>query len=524
MKLTEQEAKQFHRLSADYKIFEKYIKRYSTTNIVRLDYHFTNLITLFTLNPDFDFETLEAVIERIVKAIPAIKKIFDRPLLHLKEKDEILPVESVHVINNDTIRHISCHSELWDDITAEDSVKPIKLLTKTVEDDYGIYENIVFCETIDEILSFMQDKLWFLRSLIFSKQTIELNLAERTNHSSYFLALGKLHTGYLRNFDKYFAAAKRCLNQLNYIYKIIMPRLKKPVYWRNRNRKKGFQLHCTNILAMHKDYHQIYVLLKLLKKQNKPYGGEPSEEDILASEANYFYYCELLTLFAARHFNFSCPEELVFSLKKLNTEFKFKKWRLTLTNLNASRTKILVMKIQKEKVYQVAILPLIAKEEVELQLNLAKTLVSADEYVVFYPYEEIECPKDFCYIRIDNVESFRRIQQILLRAMLYVDTARRDCPFCGNKLVKVKNTLKTLPIYCCEDCRLEVAARECPVTGKRYLTTGIMNMNRFIETEPEKDKWINQNRLEAQLYYRNITDITEDMEFICPHCGRTHEI
>lgn len=49
-------------------------------------------------------------------------------------------------------------------------------------------------------------------------------------------------------------------------------------------------------------------------------------------------------------------------------------------------------------------------------------------------------------------------------------------------------------------------------------------MNRFIETEPEKDKWINQNRIEAQLYYRNITDITEDMEFIFPHCGRTHEI
>ena len=59
---------------------------------------------------------------------------------------------------------------------------------------------------------------------------MEFDLLQRVNHLNYFLALGKLHTGYVRNFDKYYVVSKHCLKELTDIYNTIIPRLKRPVY------------------------------------------------------------------------------------------------------------------------------------------------------------------------------------------------------------------------------------------------------------------------------------------------------
>ncbi len=137
----------------------------------------------------------------------------------------------------------------------DNEVKPSKLLTKTYEDDYGIYENRVFCDLVDDVLAFARKEIRFLREMIYTNRTIEINLLERVNHLNYFLALGKLHTGYSRNFDSYYDIAARCLNKLQFISNSIIPRLKRPVYKNNRLRParaencvKQIFCRCTEII------------------------------------------------------------------------------------------------------------------------------------------------------------------------------------------------------------------------------------------------------------------------------------
>ena len=170
---------------------------------MQFDYAVVHGLTLFMIEPDFSFDVLEDKINAILAVLPAVKRIFAQPCIHLKEQDVILPTESVRIINNNTVQHISSHSELWTDVK-KDEIKPSRLLTRTYEDNYGIYENLVFCQTVDEILAFSRIYTRFFKELIYTNQTIEINLLERVNHLNYFLALGKLHIGYSRSFEAYY--------------------------------------------------------------------------------------------------------------------------------------------------------------------------------------------------------------------------------------------------------------------------------------------------------------------------------
>ena len=220
MELTHDEQVELNKLLEQYEILDPFMKKYKKLSYIELDYSIVHDLTLFTIEPDFSFELLENQIDTILKVMPAIKQIFAKPFIHLKDETVILPTEAVRIINNNTIQHISSHTELWTDIK-DNQVQPSKLLTRTYEDNYGIYENLVFCKLIDDILSFTRSNIRVLKELIYTNQTIEINILERVNHLNYFLALGKLHTGYSRNFDSYYGVASKCLNRLQFIFNTI---------------------------------------------------------------------------------------------------------------------------------------------------------------------------------------------------------------------------------------------------------------------------------------------------------------
>ncbi|MDE7454826.1 MAG: hypothetical protein K2M64_03245, partial [Clostridia bacterium] len=251
MVLTKEKQAELRKMVNNYNTVGSFVSARKKLSYVQFDYSLSHSLTLFMIEPQFSFDVLENKIDEIVKTLPAIKRIFAQPSIHLKEQDVILPTESVRIINNKTIRHVSSHTELWSDIK-DGEVVPQRLLTRTYEDNYGIYENLVFCQTIDDILSFARNCARFLQELVYTNQTIEINLLERVNHLSYFLALGKLHIGYSRNFESYYDVSLRCLNKLQFVTNSIVPRLKRPVYKNNRIRPERIKVRKTNILSMHK--------------------------------------------------------------------------------------------------------------------------------------------------------------------------------------------------------------------------------------------------------------------------------
>lgn len=507
----------------DYKVMEPFIRKYNYMDYVQFDYAVVNKLTLFTIEPDFDFAVLEEIIDRIIHTLPAIKKIFSKPVLHLKERNEILPVEAVRTINSDTIHHISSHSELWDDLE-NGQIKPLKLLTKTYEDNYGIYENLVFCKAIDDILSFTRSNIRFLKDLIYTNKTIKINLLERVNHLNHFLALGKLHTGYIRNFDRYYEDSNRCLKKLLFILNCITPRLKSPVYRNNRLRPKKLSLRKTNILSMHRDYHQIYALLKFFSGHHMNADTDIAEEDVCALEVNYFHYCQILSIFAIGHFNFVCDEKQKFSFKKMNAVFTFKKWELTITNTVADKVPVIIIQISKDSIYKIVLLPFIHKNGYKEITQRVMNRISANEYIICTPYEDTT--EDVCWLSISNVESFRRIQQLVLRGMIYSDTRKKECPFCNHKLfLNVELSAQGRLAYECSSCKTQIFKEECPKFQKSFYWThiaGLPKRSGSDDSYSKEDRWLYNRRLEGQMFYRNITRINEEGEILCPYCRKVH--
>lgn len=507
------------KLKKDYTLIEPFKNSHKKLTYLQLDYSFVNDLILFTIDPNFNFENLEAKIDKIIAAMPSLKTIFAKPFIHLKEEDKILPIEAVRVINNNSIQHISSHTELWSDVDKK-GVKPLKLMTLSYIDNYGIYENLVFCNVIDEILSFTRTNISYLKELLYTNQSIEFNLLERLNHLSYFLAIGKLHTGYSRNFDSYYAISLRCLNKLQFISNILKPRLKRPVYANNKVRPKTIKLHKTNILGMQKEYRQVYKLAKMFE-QDQILAKEENDYDPIALQGDYFIFCELLIVFSIMHFNFTVDQDVLFDFDNLDVTFNFKKWTLNLKRLSTKdHDSLIELTITKDTKYKIVILPSISDDSFETLKKIRKHYI-ANEFVLFNPFEENKHKATF--INITNLDSFRRIQRIILHGMIYCDSQREDCPFCNNKLeLDLDLSSEDRPVYVCPSCRTEIHLAVCPTKKRKYYYTKISNYN--VPTfEDEKDSWLKNRKIEALMYYRNITKIDEEGNIICPFCGKIHE-
>ena len=126
----------------------------------RLSYpDFDNLtltsVNLFVTPKDDSFLEIERTLNKVIRALPSLKRIFSKPITRLTETYNILPVESVRVINNQSMSHVSRHSELWGDISNRE-LKPKKLMTLDKKEDYQIYENIAFARLVNIILAYVK--------------------------------------------------------------------------------------------------------------------------------------------------------------------------------------------------------------------------------------------------------------------------------------------------------------------------------------------------------------------------------
>ncbi len=193
--MNEEELKLRISAAADsYKPFRERASFDGKMDFSRFDSLISGNFCLFSSASDFDFDALEAKLRLIGRCLPAIIRIFEKPLIHLRETEEIVPIEAVRKTGLDSLRHASVHSEIWDGADAA-SLRPMKLLSKLTEDDYSIYENRVFAFVIDRILAFLDKSYDSISAMVFCGSCLNVNLLDRLNHKNYFLALAMLHAG-----------------------------------------------------------------------------------------------------------------------------------------------------------------------------------------------------------------------------------------------------------------------------------------------------------------------------------------
>ncbi len=504
----------------DYAPLLQFAKECNCISYERFDSSTIHRVNLFALRENFDFDGLEEALDRILRTLSPIKRIFARPIIRLRDTSAILPVESVRIVNNQTIVHASVHSELWDNIS-EDGLRPRKLLTVQNEDHYSIYENLVFVRAVRIILQFVSRNMRLLTNMLYANRDMRFNLLERVNHLEYFLAIGKLHIGYVRDYDKYRTAADRCLDKLLFIDRVIRARLNSPVYQQCKKYKGTLVLKKTNVFRMHKDYHRIYLLMKWFSEAKI---GETEEDsfDSPGSGEGYGLYCSMLALFAVGHFNFTFNEVETIDFYRLRQSASFSAWKLTLETVFCGGVSALRITLAKDRTYRILLLPSTDPAYGRQVLEQFYGSVAADEYLTVSPVEEAG---DHVCLSLYDIESFRRLQQILLKGMLGADAKRDVCPFCGRPLTDASGDLGV--VHECGACRTQISQLICPETDRPYTVTGIKNYVPVRESKGasvRKDSLLYGKYVEAQLHFRNITPISDTGEPICPHCRKVHRM
>ena len=483
----------------------------------RLSYaDFDNLtltdVNLFMMPKDAHFLNMETTLNKIIHALPALKRIFSNPITRLTDVYNVLPIESVRVINNLSMSHASRHSENWGDIT-NGELKPKKLMTLDREEDYALYENILFVKLIKMILSFVQKNLRLLKDMLYATRNLSFNLLERTNHLNYFLALGKLHLSYARTQDAYHPVYERCLEKLLFIDNALRSKLHAPIFRNCRKINAKLTLKKTNIFRLHKDYRQVYLLLKWFTA-----GKEDISEtlfDNLTARDSYAAYCNMLAVFAAGHFNFNFSVKKRLNFLRLNASAAFHNWTLDLEEYRCDAIRGLLFTFHKDKPYRICVLFCHNGEHPKTKIEHFKNKCPADEYLFANPWEY---GTDNClYLSLFDIDSFRRIQRLLLCGMVYSDETRDICPFCGKALTNHNG------VHRCSSCRTTIEEKRCLETGERYFETGIYAYSPLLSTQDNrKDKFLSDKHMEARLFFRNITKIDFFGKSVCPACGKQH--
>ncbi|MCQ2795437.1 MAG: hypothetical protein MJ214_04475 [Bacilli bacterium] len=495
----------------DYSSIASFVNKNKTLDFYKFDNFITNKISLFIVHENIDFESIEATVEMIEGYMRYLISIFVKPIINLKDVEEIVPIEMVRKIGSDTLSYSAIHSELWSNFTSQ-GIKPRKLLTHTVDNDYRIYENQIFAQLVDDILIYLKKKLRDIRNLIFASQQLKFNLLERLDHTNYYLAIGKLHSGYIRNFNSYYYALPLNI-RITKLISTIEGYCKYKVYQLNKKRKKRLPLKLTNILKMQKNYHQIYLLAKKFNKVLPKYKKFTTRE-LKRFEDSYFEYCAIMSIFSITHLNFATNRSNKINMKRVNWNFVYKKWKAQIKAVKSKNSKALLLTVKKDKTYKVLLVPenLSYYKEFEYDKRL-----KCNEVIPLSPFIS---NKSSLYIAITDSDSFLRLQQIITRAMVYSDKTHKDCHFCKGEMIKV--TKFDYDQWLCPACRTKIIKHSCPTTKKTYYSTTIDGF--LVDPINNVEMLGNVFDRSKALHYRNISDINEFGEPICPHCGQHHNI
>lgn len=491
---------------AEYSRFIEYSSIYKDVTYEKFDLSTATKIDLFALREDFDFASLEKTLDMIIKELPTFKKIFANPIIRLKDSRDVLPVEAVRTISNKTIAYAATHSDLWEDITPR-GIKPKKLLSVVNEDHYAIYENLVFISTVDTILGFLAKNARILSNMVYANKNMSFNLLERTNHLSYFLAIGKLHMGYVRDYGKYSEKAEKCLDKIRFITRILRSRTHTPLYKHCKKVSKPLALKKTNVFRSHKDYHRIYVLAKALSESKITSQIEPEQNEDFSMDG-YLIFCTMLSVFSAGHFNFSFKDGEKLNFKETDVKAYFSDWSIRIRRMSLGDSSGIALTFFKDCEYNIFLSPNAVDPPIDGEFN---------EYIRITPFEDED---DLTCVSRYDIESFRRIQQIILRGMIYSDQRRDICPFCGKELSHNSSENS----YECGYCRTVITEKLCPSSGEKYFATHIKNFSKNRAAMPlaSRDKYLFSKEAEALLHFRNITSITERGDILCPHCKENH--
>lgn len=287
-------------------------------------------LSLCTFNRKFESITKNYDVVAMAECASYLPHIFQKPKRHLKQINEIRPAAVISRIGQESIRHLASHSEHWKGIKASGLV-PERLLARTLEDDFAIYENVAVKSMVDQLYRVMKT---------LSEENIDCSMqmdiddghAVSGEQKTYFHARDLL----LKGMDDDSVAYNQMLleDQRDHIVQILdkLSKCRSTPLYRTLRRQKPIRgrLKKTNIFMMDKHYKQAYNLSELMLNRQEVNSYEAVEN----ITGEYTLFCKVLFIFALRYFNFKSekPSADIFRGEAFqDVVYSFKKWHVAIS-------------------------------------------------------------------------------------------------------------------------------------------------------------------------------------------------
>lgn len=278
-------------------------------------------------------------LEDILKHMKHLKQVFTRPKSHLREEMELLPVEVVTRISHETIQHLASHSENCE-ARRVNGLVPSRLLAKTLEEDWAIYENVVAKNLVDRIFNYVKK---YRRDVSLAEYGTNFSLSVKNENKNVYVAQDRLYKGFISGAtlddaasDKEFLSKRR--EQCKEILKTVVYCRESKLYRILKKCKKSYSpLKSTNIFMMDTNYHSVYELWKILDQ------AEFNKEKVVIPNditKPYWDFSYSLLNFALNNFNFSpLTDDVIKDGIFQEMKYSFKHWNIlmkqwTLDKLN----------------------------------------------------------------------------------------------------------------------------------------------------------------------------------------------
>ena len=488
----------------------------------------------------------DGLVTQMTKMMPFFVNIFRRPLIHLREEYIIQDVEAVKRVDRETVKNLFRYPRHWKNVE-NGVIVPSRLITKIYDDDYCIYENRVFKYVVDKMSGFLATRLRTLSAamMAFNSQ-VELDPLSGVTHVGYFLAIGKLYAGFASNPDAVGYLIELYKKSLA-PYRTIQSNTNRHVYRLNKRSKPiSGAVNKTNILTMHKDYKYVYKMWKLLNPPKSVARDELFKSQILAQQ-HYEKFCQALALFSANSFRFHGKlKDTVFKKGVVNAQQLFcGDWQLGLAFQNIAMLGInaVVLEVSnKKKRRRVLLVPMsyhLGGEKRKYYAYLVKKLISQkykyDKYVFLEPFLYEDDTDQYGYsiqleitkktvveygvlpVSLTDINSFQRIQKIILECMIYTTQKKSPCAWCGMELSKMEGGRK------CKKCHLVYEDYQCKNCKKAFLA---VYPSRMIDKKRNLD-YINTlppfYRDEKLYMFRNLIELANE-GVKCPRCKKCVDI
>lgn len=279
----------------------RYLSEKSSINDVVNLVNNGSLPLLSIINPDTEIKA-NSLIKLIDEKLQFAFNICSRPRMHLKNEIELLDIERVKRINEQSLQHLASHSEHWKARTLS-GIIPGRMNAEVFDDEYDIYENIFFRMAIEKISEFISNERQKVERALRQNES----LIDWESYANQFSDYKRVELMYqlLPDYDSEAEGAKyleytEVLDLLKSIEKRILGIRWSGNYQKiSRSKVLSRPIIPTNILNMDKNYHEIYMLWNHLGDNPINNVAIGIEGDVVQqAHESYFDFVAICTIYA----------------------------------------------------------------------------------------------------------------------------------------------------------------------------------------------------------------------------------